>query len=57
MNLYPLKDLKTIPDIVQEYKPAYLKSQPLVIDNGEYKTYNSYLNNKYVIKYFIIILN
>lgn len=37
MNLYPLKDLKTIPDIVQEYKPAYLKNQPLIIDNGEYK--------------------
>lgn len=42
MNLYPLKDLKTIPDIVQEYKPSYLKNQPLIIDNGKYKKINDF---------------
>ena len=37
MNIYPLLDLKTTPDIVHEY-PSYVKNNnlPLIIDNGKF---------------------
>lgn len=45
MNVYPLRDIKTIPDIVQEY-PQDVKSNhlPLVIDNGELLRFTGFFN-------------
>ncbi|XP_059622418.1 actin-related protein 5 [Phlebotomus argentipes] len=38
MNIFALKDIKTVPDIVHEYSPDYKGTNiPLVIDNGSYQ--------------------